>query len=307
MKKRIIITGALGQDGKILSNILLKKNYSIIGIIKKKQLSKKIKNVKYFAVNLLNYNSIYKIIKKIKPYAIVHLASNNKSHSPKNLKKINYIIHYKNNLKMTYNLMDAIININKKIKFIFAGSSHMYGNIKRKKVDEKTPFNSNSFYSKYKIDSHKYIMYLKKKFDLKITTVILFNHDSKYRNKKFLLPRIVNAIKNSNKYFLNKIYRQNIARDFSHANEICYAIYLLIKSKKNLDKVILSSRKLTKVNDLIDHLLSKFKINMVLKKRKLQIKKYIFYGDNSFAVKKLKWKINQTTFDAVLEIKKSFT
>ena len=61
MRKRIIITGAMGQDGKILSNILLKNNYSVIGLIKKKQLYKRIKKVKYFNVNLLHYDPIYKI------------------------------------------------------------------------------------------------------------------------------------------------------------------------------------------------------------------------------------------------------
>ena len=303
MRKRIIITGAMGQDGKILSNILLKNNYSVIGIIKKKQLYKRIKKVKYFNVNLLHYDPIYKIIKKIKPYAIVHLASNNKSHSPKNLNKINYNIHYKSNFNMTYNLINAAVNNDRKIKFIFAGSSHMFGDTKKKRVDEKTPFVSNSFYSKYKIDSHKYIMNVKRKFNLKITTAILFNHDSKHRNKKFLLPRIVSAIKNKKLSFLNTIYKANIARDFSHANEICYAIYLLIKSRRNLNEVILSSKKLVKVNDLIDFLLKVFKSDMKLKKNILPTKKYTFYGDNTVAIKKLKWKIKQTIFDAVLDMK----
>ena len=34
-KKNIVITGALGQDGQILTNILIKKKYNIIGIVKK--------------------------------------------------------------------------------------------------------------------------------------------------------------------------------------------------------------------------------------------------------------------------------
>ena len=35
LKKNIVITGALGQDGMILSKILLKKNFNVIGIVKK--------------------------------------------------------------------------------------------------------------------------------------------------------------------------------------------------------------------------------------------------------------------------------
>ena len=34
-KKNIVITGVSGQDGQILSNILLKKKFNVIGIVKK--------------------------------------------------------------------------------------------------------------------------------------------------------------------------------------------------------------------------------------------------------------------------------
>ena len=64
--------------------------------------------------------------------------------------------------------------------------------------------------------------------------MILFNHDSALRNKKFLLPRIVKAIKEKNENFLNNIYKENIIKDFSHAEDICNAIYLLIRKNVNL-------------------------------------------------------------------------
>ena len=40
-KKNIVITGILGQDGQILSKILLKKKYNIIGIVKRIPKNKK--------------------------------------------------------------------------------------------------------------------------------------------------------------------------------------------------------------------------------------------------------------------------
>ena len=83
----------------------------------------------------------------------------------------------------------------------------------------------------------------KKKNRIKATIVILFNHDSKFRNERFLFPRLIKSIKYKNYSFLKKIYRENISGDFSHADDICEAIFLLIKSKKNPDKIILSSGK----------------------------------------------------------------
>jgi len=41
--KKVLITGALGQDGVILSRIFQKKNFKVYGFIEKK---KKIKNKK---------------------------------------------------------------------------------------------------------------------------------------------------------------------------------------------------------------------------------------------------------------------
>ena len=38
MKKIFLITGAKGQDGLILSDILIKKGYKVFGIIKKKKI-----------------------------------------------------------------------------------------------------------------------------------------------------------------------------------------------------------------------------------------------------------------------------
>ena len=45
--KKALITGVFGQDGIYLANLLLKKNYKVFGIYKKKKKSKKFKNINY--------------------------------------------------------------------------------------------------------------------------------------------------------------------------------------------------------------------------------------------------------------------
>ena len=69
MKKKALIFGITGQDGAILSSILLKKNYAVHGICRKN---------KY--LNLLKLN----IKKKIKLYL---LKNNNRSNIVKILNK----------------------------------------------------------------------------------------------------------------------------------------------------------------------------------------------------------------------------
>ena len=123
MKKRIIITGGNGQDGIILSKLLLSKNYSVHSFVNKKKINK-IPLINYYYISLFNYNLIAKIVKKIKPFAIIHLASKNLAII--NNKNMNHSIFYKKNLLVTKNLVKSIIENDKKIKFIFAGSSQMF-------------------------------------------------------------------------------------------------------------------------------------------------------------------------------------
>ena len=50
--KNIIITGALGQDGILLSKILVKNKFKVFGVVTNSiKKTKKIKNVKYFKVS----------------------------------------------------------------------------------------------------------------------------------------------------------------------------------------------------------------------------------------------------------------
>ena len=287
--KKVLITGALGQNGKILSNIYNKKNYQVSGFIKKNQKGK-IKGIRYFNNNLLNKKKIEKHLYQIKPNIILHLASKNDSYS-KRLKKDNYKSNYIFNLKITKNLVDAIIKTGIKSKLIFAGSSVMFSNQKKSIVSEKDKFGSREFYGKYKIDAHNYI-HLKTNKKFKATTVILFNHDSVYRNKKFLIPRLIKAVKKKKIKFIKKIFIENINGDFSHAEDICKGIYKVSINNKNIKSIILSSGKRFYLNSLLKYFIKKNKIDLQISKN--QIKKnsenFKFLGSNLLAKKLINYK-----------------
>jgi GDP-D-mannose dehydratase len=156
-----------------------------------------------------------------------------------------------------------------------------------------------NFYSKFRINSSKYLLKIKKNKKINATIVILFNHDSKYRNKKFLFPRLINSIKKKRYLFLKRLYKENISGDFSHAHDICNAIFLLIEKNKNPDKIILSSGKRTYINHIIDFFMPKFKLE--LKKLNLS-KKALIIGNNKKAVNLLNWKIKKNSLLAAKEL-----
>ena len=145
----------------------------------------------------------------------------------------------------------------------------------------------------------------KAKKNTNISMAILFNHDSKYRKKKFLIPRLIKFIKKRDFKKINEIYQENLSGDFSHAEDICYGIYKLLISKKNPDKLIFASNKVLYINDIIDYLL---KINKIKKTFSLKHKKnsHTPIGNNFFTKKTLQWKIKKNTFLAAKELNSYF-
>ena len=169
------------------------------------------------------------------------------------------------------------------------------------KINVNTNFKPQNSYAKFRIKSHKYMMKCKKRFNLNATTAILFNHDSIFRNKKFLIPWITKFIKQKKFNELKKIFFENISGDFSHAEDICKGIYKLALSKKNPNKLIFSSNKRTFINDIINYLLNLS--NIKIKFAKMKRKKYLSsIGNNSLARKELNWKLKKNILIAAKEL-----
>ena len=79
--KNIVITGALGQDGIILSKILIKNKFKVFGLVNNlnKKIKTKVRNVKYFEISDNKFENVKNLLDNIKPDIILHLGSNNPS------------------------------------------------------------------------------------------------------------------------------------------------------------------------------------------------------------------------------------
>ena len=146
-KNKVLITGALGQDGVIISKILLKKKFKVFGIIKKKRYKNKIKGIKYLVSNLSKIKETRKLLFEIKPDYIVHLGSENPSYLEKNKKKL--IFNNRNKMN-SLNLIDSIISNKLKTIFIFGNSSQIFEK-KYYQVNEKSKIIIKDSYTKFRI------------------------------------------------------------------------------------------------------------------------------------------------------------
>ena len=296
LTKNVFITGGAGQDGQILTILLQKKKINLT-IFYKDKIPKNIKGVNFIKEDLLDKKKIDTLFKKIKPNVVLHLAANNPSYHQRN-----YEIFFNKNFLATKNIFYSTFEVNKKARFIFCSSSQIF---RKKKgiVNEKSKVLGATDYTKFRIKSDLIMLKYKKKEKINYTNAILFNHDSVYRNKKFLLPRVVNAIIEKDYTFLNDIIKANIFADFSHADDICNALYKIMFDKTNLDKLILSSGKSTSVNDIIQYILKKNKLKLDINLNQNKAKKTLI-GNNMLARQKLKWSSKKNIFTAANEIYK---
>jgi len=298
LTKNVFITGGLGQDAQILINILKKKKINLT-ILSRTKKSKTLGNVKFIKENLLNKRRLDLIFIKKKPDIVLHLASNNPSFNEKN-----YKIFFKENFLTTKNIFNSTFQSNQNAKFIFCSSSQIF---KKKSgvVTEKSQNIITTDYTNFRIKSDNMMLKYKKKKKINYTNAILFNHDSKFRNKKFLLPRIIISIIKKDIVFLKNIMKLNIFSDFSHAEDICNGLYKLMFSNINKDKLIFSSGKNTSINKIIEYVIKKNKLKIDIIFNEKKIKKGLI-GNNYLAKKELKWSHEKNVYIAATEIYKHY-
>ena len=297
MTKNIFITGGLGQDGQIITDLLKNKNVNTY-IFSKYNKNKFLKNTKFIKTNLLNKKKLDKFFSKIKPDIVLHLAANNPSFSEKSYNKF-----FKQNFVATKNIFHSTFKANTKAKFIFCNSSQIF---KKKKgiVNESSKVISTSDYTNFRIKSDLMMQRFKIKNKIAYTNVILFNHDSIYRNKKFIIPRIIDALIKKNLKFIKMIINENIHSDFSHAEDICKGLFKIMFSKNNFDNIILSSGKNTSLNKIILYIIKKYSLKIKTDIKKIKNKKTLI-GNNKFAKQKLKWFPKKNIYIAASGIYKS--
>ena len=306
MKKTAFITGIGGQDGSYLTELLLKKNYKVYGIIRrnsvvehqKNRIDHLSKNLDIVYGDLLNESSISQLLKKIKPREIYNLAAQSHVRISFDLPEFTA----KTNAIGVLNLLQAYKNESPNSKFYQASSSEMFG----RSVDkdgfqrETTPFEPTSPYGCSKVFAYNLVKHYRFAYKLFACNGILFNHESPRRGSNFVTNKVV---KNSVKISLGlqkllEVGNIHSYRDWGHAKDYVRAMNKILNYKKADDWVI-ATGKARSVGQMIDYVFKKLKLS---KKKHLRINKKFFrpeelkylQGDSSKARKLLNWKPEHT-------------
>jgi len=333
MKKKALIFGVTGQDGAYLSRFLLKKKYIVHGI-KRRSSSLNTSRVDgiYKDPNFsktsfyLHYGditdslSVLNLVKKIKPDEIYNLAA--QSHVAVSFELPEYTANA--DALGALRILEAIKNLNLKIKFYQAGTSEMFGKVRSVPQNEKTAFHPRSPYGVAKLYAHWITVNYRESFKIFACNGILFNHESPLRGETFVTKKIVQAlcrIKNNKqkKLILGNL---NAKRDWGHANDYVQAMWKILQQKK-ADDFVISTNKQYSVKEFVKLVAKELKLKLFWKgnggnekaydiNNKILIecsKKYFrpsevdtLLGDFSKAKKILKWKPKKSIHDLIHEM-----
>ena len=254
--KTALIFGITGQDGAYLARLLLKKNYTVHGVIRRsssintsriddiyEEPFSKNKNLYLHYGDVTDSLAIFNLVNKINPNEIYNLAA--QSHVAVSFEVPEYTANA--DAIGPLRILEIIKNTNRKIKFYQAGTSEMYGKVQKVPQNENTPFYPRSPYGVAKLYAHWITKNYREAYGLFASNGILFNHESPLRGETFVTKKIIKAIvkikyKKQKKLFIGNLYSK---RDWGHAKDYVFAMWKILQQKQPDDFVIATGENYT--------------------------------------------------------------
>lgn len=212
--ENILITGSTGFIGACLLENLVKENYNVSIIIRKKsnlwRINKFLDKVNVYYCDICDKKTVSDVVDKIQPDYIFHLATYGAYYFQNDDDQI-----IKTNIIGTKNLVDACNKIDYKA-FINVGSSSEYG-IKNKRMSEGDLLEPINTYGVSKASATLYCNMISKVLKKPIGTVRLFSVYGRYEDKSRLFPSIILSCLNGEN---PKLANQHAVRDFIYVDDV---------------------------------------------------------------------------------------
>jgi GDPmannose 4,6-dehydratase len=261
-----LITGINGQDGSYLAELLLEKNYTVWGLIRRcSSINTQRINHIYEDPNLkLRYYDLSDSVKIVNVLDEIHKFS-----SEINVLEV-YNLAAMSHVKVSFELpeytgnidgigvlriLEAIKNspLKEKTRFYQASTSELYGKVVEVPQNENTPFYPRSPYGVAKLYGYWITKNYREAYNIFACNGILFNHESPRRGPTFVTRKITIALNNILKGKQDKLVLGNIdaKRDWGHAKDYVYGMWLMLQQDKP-DDFVLSTNKFYSVREFIE-------------------------------------------------------
>jgi len=256
-RKCAIITGATGQDASYLADLLLEKNYKVVGISRRRSGGGdwRIKHLYdhpdyiYEQGDITDSGSITRIVRKYQPDEFYNLAA--QSHVGISFKEP-YHTGMVTGLGVAV-CLEALRNEKPDTRFYQASSSEMFGKVKETPQREDTPFYPRSPYGVAKVYGYWLTRNYRDSYNMFAANGILFNHESPRRGLEFVTRKITDGIAQIYTGHSDKLSLGNLdsKRDWGHAKDYMEAAWLMLQQDAP-DDFVISTGATHSIRDLLD-------------------------------------------------------
>jgi GDPmannose 4,6-dehydratase len=246
-----LITGATGQDGAYLAELLLDKGYVVHGIKRRSSSFNTARvdhlyqdphgsGVRFFLHygDMTDSTNLIRIIQEVQPTEIYNLAA--QSHVLVSFETPEYTANA--DALGTLRLLEAIriLRLEQKVRFYQASTSELYGKAQEVPQRETTPFYPRSPYAAAKLYAYWITVNYREAYKMHASNGILFNHEGPTRGETFVTRKITRAVAAIELGMQNKLYLGNLAarRDWGHARDYAEGMWLILQQPEPDDYVL---------------------------------------------------------------------
>ena len=242
MKRRALITGITGQDGSYLAEWLLEQGYEVYGIVRRSsapnlwRIEHILDRIELRPADLLDQLSLLKILDEVRPREFYNLAA--MSFVPASWDQPLLTGEY--NAQGVTRALEAVRQVDTKIRFYQASSSEMFGKVRAVPQSEETPFYPRSPYGVSKVYGHYITVNYRESYDLFACSGILFNHESPRRGLEFVTRKVTDGVARIKLGLSDHLGLGNLdaCRDWGFAGDYVRAMWLMLQQEQPDDYVI---------------------------------------------------------------------
>ncbi|PWC88052.1 GDP-mannose 4,6-dehydratase [Azospirillum sp. TSH100] len=251
MRKVALITGATGQDGAYLAELLLGKGYVVHGV-KRRSSSFNTGRVEHLYRDpheedvsffmhygdLTDSTNLIRLVQQIQPTEIYNLAA--QSHVHVSFETPEYTANADG--IGTLRLLEAIriLGLEKTTRFYQASTSELYGKVQETPQRETTPFYPRSPYAAAKLYAYWITVNYREAYGMHASNGILFNHEGPTRGETFVTRKITRAVAAIEHGRQDCLYLGNLdaKRDWGHARDYVEGMWRILQQDEADDYVL---------------------------------------------------------------------
>ena len=237
-----VITGITGQDGSYLAELLLDKGYEVVGVVRRSstpnlwRIEHLLDRITLRPGDLLDQQSLSRIIEDCEPREFYNLAA--MSFVPASWDQPMLTGEF--NSQGVTRVLEAIRQVNPKIRLYQASSSEMFGKVREVPQTELTPFYPRSPYGVSKVFGHYITVNYRESYRLFAVSGILFNHESPRRGLEFVTRKVSDGVARIKLGLADSLPLGNLdaQRDWGFAGDYVRAMWLMLQQDEPDDYVI---------------------------------------------------------------------